>query len=983
MSSDKHRFFVKSAASGRQKSTSNRREFIKTAAVTSTVATTFLSGPLASSSVAALAADSDQSTEAKARSRAGATAADEAAAHDGMPTIVSRVSHESGLPLGGLGTGSIEIRPDGCFHEWQIFNLGSWGGMSALDMPVSALSFYLWTRPEGDAHPVMRRLSMRTDQNNMYTYSWLMPVEAIEFGATFPVATLKYQDRLLPVAVECSLFSPLTPHDARTSGTPGFNVVFRIKNRSNRQVEVSLLSNLKNPLAWGADDRKLTNKITGGGETTYLTMRTEAQMTERETLGSLCLSVSGGQASYVAGDYAQYMNNGQGFRGPFGSGVESLLWALRPVGRLPNLDTGVAPSVTIDFAQLQQINSLSLETKKAVAAQFMQYAMFKALAERAQRVNKDQLQTDPGLTQFLTVCRQRVLQLRSAGASGRGGGAAATPTPPPPGTDTWWGDGALCSSLKLQPGEEREIRFTLSWFFPYHISRRSGAPVLGHMYENWFADAEQVNRFMVLNYAAHSKTTRDFARALFDTTLGNAMSCAWTGQMTTLVKCSWWLKDGKFAIWEGLGCCGFHTTDITYQGSFPILALFPELQKGQMVMGASFQRADGRIPHFFTPDLSSVDRGFDRVDMNPQFVMLVCRDYLWTGDKDYAHALWPAIVKAMNSTLLLDGDGDGLPDRDTARNTYDNWNFFGTPAYIASLWLGGLRAAIRIAEDLGETQAAGEWRRTLEKGIAAFEKRLWNGRYYSLCVGVDNQGKLQRDECCMTDQLSGEWFVHLMGLGHNLPKGRILAALNEVLKYNYTSDGGMVNARYPADEPAHFPAFENSQAQGNWTGIEYAIASMLIDFGLIQPGLAVVQSVHDRYLRAGRFWNHEECGNHYYRAMSSWATLLAATGFKPDVPRQTLSVAPPVRQKELRAPWFGATGWGQIRQTERQFELECYGGNVGFKELRLALSGRSPKIKLAGRTLKALAREEDGTLVISFAEPVTVTASQALVVSRA
>ena len=155
------------------------------------------------------------------------------------------------------------------------------------------------------------------------------------------------------------------------------------------------------------------------------------------------------------------------------------------MGTLPNLDTGVAPGVTIDLDQLQQINSLSLESKKTLAAKFMQYAMFKALAERAQRVNKDQFQTDEGLTQFLTVCRQRVRQLRTAtesGGRGRGAGAAAAPAPPT--TDVWWGDGALCSSIKLQPGEEKEIRFTLSWHFPNHISRRGGAPVLGHMYEN-------------------------------------------------------------------------------------------------------------------------------------------------------------------------------------------------------------------------------------------------------------------------------------------------------------------------------------------------------------------------------------------------------------------------------------------------------------------------------------------------------------------
>ena len=32
----------------------------------------------------------------------------------------------SGAPLGGIGTGFVEIRADGCFHEWQIFNAGPW-----------------------------------------------------------------------------------------------------------------------------------------------------------------------------------------------------------------------------------------------------------------------------------------------------------------------------------------------------------------------------------------------------------------------------------------------------------------------------------------------------------------------------------------------------------------------------------------------------------------------------------------------------------------------------------------------------------------------------------------------------------------------------------------------------------------------------------------------------------------------------------------
>ena len=123
----------------------------------------------------------------------------------------------------------------------------------------------------------------------------------------------------------------------------------------------------------------------------------------------------------------------------------------------------------------------------------------------------------------------------------------------------------------------------------------------------------------------------------------------WAGHLATIVKNSWYLRDGKYGIWEGLGYCGFHTTDITYHASFGLLALFPNLQLKQMRMGAAFQREDGRVHHFFTPDLEHVDDGFDRVDMNNQFVLMVLRDYLFTGDRGYLSDMWSPVIRAISS----------------------------------------------------------------------------------------------------------------------------------------------------------------------------------------------------------------------------------------------------------------------------------------------------------------------------------------------
>jgi uncharacterized protein (DUF608 family) len=397
-----------------------------------------------------------------------------------------------------------------------------------------------------------------------------------------------------------------------------------------------------------------------------------------------------------------------------------------------------------------------------------------------------------------------------------------------------------------------------------------------------------------------------------------------------------------------------------------------------MKMGAAFQRDDGRVHHFFTPDLAHVDDSFGRVDMNPQFVMLVCRDYLWTGDLEYLKKLWPAVVKAMRSTAQLDGDGDGLPDHDTRLNTYDVWNFYGTPSYIASLWLGALRAAVRLAHDLGEEKLEAEWRATHAKAAEAFDRKLWNGEYYSLWVDGD-----RRDECCMLDQLSGEGFGNLVGIGTSLPRERILAVLRALVRYNSDPEGGLVNAAYPPNAKPHLSTHANGQADANWTGIEYATAAMMIDAGMFDEALAVVRSVHDRYRTAGRVWNHVECGDHYYRAMSSWMTLVAATGFRIDVPRQTLMVAPPVSVRpHLRAPWVIPGAWGTLTKSQDALTLACAAGAVSFKELRCNVPGQKFDAMLAGQRLRTTAGADAGLTVLTIDQPVTLRAGQVFELAR-
>lgn len=882
-----------------------------------------------------------------------------------MVKIVSRPNHSSGIPLGGLGTGSIEIRPDGGFYEWQIFNTGKWAsskaeGCQALShnaIGAEALPFYIRTRQEGQETKVRRLgLSIMSDEFRYLMYSWMKTVQEIQFEGRFPIAGLEYIDQDLPVSVQATMFSPFIPHDERVSGTPGFYAVFKIKNQSASPVEVALLGKLKNSICSKSENRMLENLISKSGGTTRLTMKSRDEAAPQPDNGSLCLSVTGGDTSWICGDYSSYFNNYVSYS-PFGISEESYLWSFYRNGRLP--DTGATHSASdklcmteeeIDLLSLYEIDSLLDELKK--------YASVVSIWNRISDVEPCLLESREGKIKFLKTIRNTIDVFDGKDRKGQ-----------------TWGDGALCSSSILMPQEEKEVCFVLSWYFPNHYSPKGNK--LEHMYQNWFKDAEEVNAYMTSSFEMFRQKTLSFANALYNTNLEMVLPESWSAQLATLTKSSWWLKNGDFAVWEGLGSCGLHTMDITYQGSFSILALFPELQKRQMEMGARFQREDGRVHHLFTPDLSTIDNDFDRVDMNPQFVLLVCRDFLWTGDREYIKRMWPSVNKAIESILRLDLDGDGLPDTDTHANTYDAWSFSGTPSYISSLWLLALLAGVRLAKELNESSIASKWAELAEKGKVSFERRLWNGEYYSLWVDGE-----RRDECCMSDQIDGEWFARLVGLDAALPDHRLYNTLKAILRYNFTRESGLINASYPAGTTPTLFTYRNCQAEMNWTGIEYAIASMYMENGLYGEGLEIVKNIDERYRRAGRIWNHQECGDHYYRAMSSWALLLAATGFKIDVPAQKVRFASAHTEEEVYGPWVSSFGWGSYKTSPECLTVHCSSGNLRFKRLETILKGEAFEAFLNGSKVVACIQQEQNSLSFIFESPLHLQEGDTLVISR-
>ncbi len=159
-----------------------------------------------------------------------------------------------------------------------------------------------------------------------------------------------------------------------------------------------------------------------------------------------------------------------------------------------------------------------------------------------------------------------------------------------------------------------------------------------------------------------------------------------------------------------------------------------------------------------------------------------------------------------------------LPDQ-----TYDNWVARGESAYSGGLYLAALRATTEMARRLGDLTVAASYDAQFKKGQAAYIKNLWNGAYFNY-----DQGSRYHDSI-MAEQLAGQWYANLAGLGDLVPKKMRQSVLQQVFDSNVmkfaNGEMGAVNGFGVADE-------NNEQVAEVWTGTTFGVASHMLSEGM-------------------------------------------------------------------------------------------------------------------------------------------------------
>lgn len=741
----------------------------------------------------------------------------------------------TGIPLGGLGTGSVELRQDGYFHEWQVMNNAPLGTGPAVDVPPDAAFFAIHVQADmqGAAYRRTAVLGLPVEYsgrfsllghflNDPYHMPWLEHAQEIDAKARFPFTNLVYSlGDAFPVSVELQAFSPFIPLDEYNSGLPLACFTFTLSNLTQNRLEVSLLGALRNLSGYSYSEQLSLMTLHHSEDATWMQYSREHLAPDASDTGTLALgTIQQGQTSYV-----------------FHPRTSRDIWdPFHKTGRLEDVDIG-------DFDG--PVGNIGAE---------------------------------------------RLAQLR------RG-----LPL------------GALCQTVELLPGDTHVLTFFLAWHFPnlteadYPEKKRIGR-VIGAHYAARFTDAGDVLEYGALHLSDLRERTARFFHSYYQSSFPDWLLEAVSAQFTTLIKSSWWARDGRFGIWEGLGCCGLQTTDITYYASFPILQFFPSIQRSQMRLTRDNIEIPGKIPHMMPANFSCADadhRG--RIDLIPQYILLIWRDVLWSGDLDYAGEMWPSVKEALDYFQTIDTDGDGLPNNTGPDQTYDQFPLKGTSAFVGFLYAASLAACAQLAALLGETQFAAELEQRLSSALAGLEDQLWTGEYYRLCFDPSDG---QANDGVMADQVNGDWFLRQASGSGLLSDARVRSALGAVLEFCSAPQGFIANCAWPFGGAIEIGRHTSDQANSPWSGVEYALAAHLVLMGMEEDGLRVVRNVWERYERAGLRFNHIECGANYYRALSAWAVYLALTGFAWDAYKGELTLR--ARRGSARYVVSMPDAWGEL-----------------------------------------------------------------------
>lgn len=569
---------------------------------------------------------------------------------------------------------------------------------------------------------------------------------------------------------------------------------------------------------------------------------------------------------------------------------------------------------------------------------------------------------------------------------------------------------SLGLKASLGPGESAELPFILTWYFPnrenyWNREEEIRGAKLRNRYADFWTDAWDVARYVVANLDRLEKETARFKDALYTSTLPRIVLDAAGANMSILrTNTCLWLDDDRFYGFEGCndfgGCCPMNCTHV-YNYEQAVAFLFPRLERTMRITDFTNNvEENGKMAFRTHVPLGRVLHRFHAAaDGQMGCILKLYREYLMCGDLEFLKLVYPGAKKSMQYVWTeWDKDQDGVMEG-IQHNTYDI-EFVGANTMMGTLYLGALKAMEKIASILGDQEFSATCAELFQSGSEKLSRELFNGEFFVQDCDVESAPRYQFGQGCLSDQLLGQWFCKVVGLGYVLPPDEVQTALGSIFKYNWkpslaghesvqrtyalNDEAGLLLCTWPRGGRPKFPF---PYADEVWTGIEYQVAAHLIYEGMLDEGLSIVKGVRDRHDGVARNpWNEFECGHHYARAMASWSLILALSGYLYNAPEKMISFAPKVSAADFRCFYSTGSGWGTYEQrlvgNALATKIGVTWGELELQKVELEPPSdcpcKSARSVLGGKNIKLSVEKDGERVIITLGEPVKIKAGEVL-----
>ena len=737
-----------------------------------------------------------------------------------------------GAPVGGFGAGTFSRTYRGDFARWHIKN-----GVHKYQT-VYANQFAMYQKAEGAPEGVAQVLAATHPQGELNTWKWDYPVGAGDYYSLYPKSWYDYRWDKFPAHVVLEQFSPILPDNYRETSYPVAVYRWHAENPTNRAVTISVLLSWTNMVGWF---RNFSRDLSGGLD---------------------------------AGNRNRLVNQ---------NGMKGILFDRNRSGAVQDEWDGQFAIAALESTGVEvtyQTTYLPEDTERS--------DIWKPFASDGRLANSDQNWVSSG---------EKIA-------------------------------GAIAVRFTLKPGEKRVVPLVIAWDLPI-VQFGSGRKWYRHytdFYGTSGTNALQIARDGLTNAAKWSDAIDAWqAPYINDESKPLWYRGALFNELYTVADGgSFWGRpvgsDPKtpntFSFMECFDYPYYGTLDVRFYGSMPLAKFWPEIDKQELRQFADtvpqdftdkylwvwktqhtqalqfrVRKAKGAVPHdlgvpeedpFVQPNQFSWQNTNDWKDLNSKFVLMVYRDYVFTGKKDqtFLRYTWPAVQEALEHLRQYDRDGDGVPENDGYPDqTYDEWVVTGESAYCGGLWLGALRAAEEIARALGDTVAVSKYHDLFTKSQASYVKKLWNGEYFRYDTASEYRDNIQ------ADQLAGQWYANMTGLGDLVLRDMQRKSLKRIYDFNVmkfaNGEMGAVNGM-GADGTI---IKTNEQVKEVWTGTTYGLAALMLSEGMKDEGFRTAWGIyHVTYETKGYWFRTPEAweieGNYrasmYMRPAAIWAMEMIA-----------------------------------------------------------------------------------------------------------